>query len=403
MRIGTRSLFETGAANIARQQAEVSKVGEQISTGRRVITPSDDPAAAAAIVDLSAAKAKNDQFTANQATARNALSLTESLLGSLSDAWQNVKETLVSAGNASYSDSDRQSLATQLKSQRDALFAMANSRDADGRYVFAGYAGDRAPFVEGASGVQFRGDSGEREARIAAGRTMAISQTGAGLFTDIPTGNGVFQTAAATGNTGSASIDSGKVADALQLDGGRYTVAFHVAGGATTYDVLDGSGNAVATGQPYGGAKATVTIAGMQVGIQGSPADGDSFTLSPASQGSAFDALDEAIALLSKPVSSNADRARLASGLAAAGSRVDTAFNRAIDARTRAGAALNELDATAESTSSLGLRYEARLGELRDIDYAKAASEFSARQLTLQAAQQAYGKVFSGRSLFDFL
>ncbi len=402
MRISTNSIYEAGAASIVQQQAELAKVGQQLSTGQRFLTAADDPEAAAKAVALSAAKAQNDQLAANQATAQNALSQSETVLGSLVNTWQNVRDLLTSAGNASLTDQDRKNIAQQLSANRATILGLVNTRDASGNYLFAGYADASAPFVDGPSGVAYVGDAGAKGIRVASGRTMTINESGADLMGGVPSGNGAFATSAAAGNAGSASIDAGGGANATALDGKTYQVVFHVSGGTTTYDVMDASGTAVSTGNAYTGS-ADVSVAGMVAGIRGAPADGDRFTLAPSSPGSAFDALDQAIKLLSTPVAGAAGRAALTRGLAAATSQTTAAFNHAVDAQSRAGALLAELDTIGQTTTALGQQYASQLSQVRDVDYAAASSEFAQRQVALQASEQAYGKLFTSKTLFDFI
>ena len=78
-------------------------------------------------------------------------------------------------------------------------------------------------------------------------------------------------------------------------------------------------------------------------------------------------------------------------------------FDKVLDARVRAGAALSELDVISQGGSAMDLQLQSRLSELNDVDYAKAASDLAQRQLVLQAAQQAYAKMFTTRSLFDLI
>ena len=93
MRVSTNSIYDTGAAEISRRQAELAKSGERISSGKRLQSAADDPVGAAQVVTLSAAKARNDQLGANQMAAKNALSMAESVLGTVSRA--NICEAVV--------------------------------------------------------------------------------------------------------------------------------------------------------------------------------------------------------------------------------------------------------------------------------------------------------------------
>ncbi len=62
MRISTQMMYEQNMSGITNSQAEWMKLGEQMSTGKRVTNPSDDPIAASQAVVLSQAQAQNSQY-----------------------------------------------------------------------------------------------------------------------------------------------------------------------------------------------------------------------------------------------------------------------------------------------------------------------------------------------------
>ena len=78
------------------------------------------------------------------------------------------------------------------------------------------------------------------------------------------------------------------------------------------------------------------------------------------------------------------------------------ALNNIIAARSSVGTRMKELDGLKNGNDSLALQYSQSLSRLQDLDYAKAASEFTQQQVTLQAAQQTFVKV-AGLSLFNYL
>jgi len=67
MRISSNTLFENGVNNMLARQQEVAETQAHISTGRRVLAPSDDPVAAAQMLDVAEAKALNQQYADNAA------------------------------------------------------------------------------------------------------------------------------------------------------------------------------------------------------------------------------------------------------------------------------------------------------------------------------------------------
>lgn len=148
MRISTQMMYQQNMRGITNSQAEWMKFGEQMSTGKRVINPSDDPIAASQAVVLSQAQAQNSQYTLARSFATQKVSLEENVLSQVTTAIQAAQEKIVYAGNGTLSDDDRASLATDLQGIRDQLMNLANSTDGNGRYIFGGYKTESAPFAQ---------------------------------------------------------------------------------------------------------------------------------------------------------------------------------------------------------------------------------------------------------------
>lgn len=80
MRFSTQMMYQQNMRGITNSQAEWMKYGEQMSTGKRVVNPSDDPIAASQAVVLSRAQAQNSQYTLARTFATQKVSLEESVL-----------------------------------------------------------------------------------------------------------------------------------------------------------------------------------------------------------------------------------------------------------------------------------------------------------------------------------
>lgn len=194
MRISTNSIFETGTARLNELQAALDKTMKQVSTGRRVLTPSEDPIASARALDVSQSQSINSQYSVNRRNAESSLSLAESTLAGVTGALQDAKTLIVNAGNGSFSDNDRKSVAVELRSRFDQLLALANTADGSGNYLFSGYAIGTAPFVKSTTGAQYQGDQGQRLLQVDASRRMATSDNGQAIFQN--NGQDVFHTLA---------------------------------------------------------------------------------------------------------------------------------------------------------------------------------------------------------------
>lgn len=402
MRVTTQLLFASGVDAIARQQEAMLKTQQQIAAGKRILAPSDDPIAAAQALTVTQAQARNAQYAANIGAAEDALGFAEGALAQVTDLLQASRTLAVNGGAGSLSDADRRSLAGELRAQLAQLVGLANSRDGDGAYVFAGFGTAVQPFAEDAAGVRYNGDQGTRVLDVAPGRTLPISASGADVFMRIRPGNGSFTTAAAATNAGTGVIDTGRVVDPAALTGDTYRLQFSVAGGVTTYDVIDTTtSTTVSSGNAFAD-PTTVTVAGMQVTLRGAPATGDAFTLAPARDQSVFDTIAKLAATLEAPVNGPGGRAALANGLAAGLASLDQSLERVLTVRAGFGASLRELESLATGSEATRLQHEQTLSRLQDLDYNAALSDFARQQLALEAAQKSFVQV-TGLSLFDYL
>jgi len=402
MRVSTSQIYALGVAGIERQQEMLLHTQQQIAAGKRVLTPSDDPVASTQALAIEQAGSRLDQYVANLGTAKDALGLSESVLSQVTDVLQSVRTTAVNAGDGSMSDSDRATLALDVQARLDQLVGLANSKDGNGNYMFAGFALGTQPIVTGPAGISYQGDQGVRKLDVAPGRSIAISENGAALFGRIRNGNGAFVANAASTNTGTGIVAPGQVINPAALTGHTYALQFNVVANVTTYDIVDvtastvvSSGNAYTSGAP-------IVVAGMQTSITGAPANGDSFTLAPSTSQSVFTTLSNLVTALNTPVTGPAGTARLANDLNAALTNLDQDMNHILAGRADVGARLRELDSLSAGNDDRKLQYDQSLSRLVDLDYNQALSDFAKQQLALEAAQKSFLKM-SGLGLFDLL
>ncbi|WP_034456175.1 flagellar hook-associated protein FlgL [Buttiauxella noackiae] len=197
MRISTAMMYQQNMRGITNSQSEWLRYGEQMSTGKRVTKPSDDPIAASQAVVLSQAQAQNSQYALARTFATQKISLEENVLGQVTTAIQSAQEKIVYAGNGTLSDDDRASLATDLEGIRNQILNLANSTDGNGRYIFAGYKTDSAPFSDVAGKITYGGGDTAVVQSVDASRTMTVGHLGSEIFESL-TSNAVPEPGAGT-------------------------------------------------------------------------------------------------------------------------------------------------------------------------------------------------------------
>lgn len=400
MRISSNTIFDSNVAALNQQQTRLLHTQQQIASGRRLLTASDDPVAATRALEISQADATNTQYASNRDSARHTLSLAESTLQAVTSLILDARDATIAAGNGSLDSSGRKAIATDMTAKLQELTGLANSTDGLGNYLFAGFQSRTKPFVDTTTGMAFFGDDGQNLVQVASNRQMATSDSGADVFMRIKNGNGTFATQAAAANTGTGVISPGSVTNpAALVAGNSYTVSFSVAAGVTSYTVT-GAPTALAppmAGIPYVSGQA-ISFDGMQIDIKGVPANGDSFTVAPSANESVFKTISDLITALNAPVVG----ANLTNSLGHGLHQLDNALNNVLTTRATLGLRLNELDALQIAGENMGLQFKQTLSKLQDTDYNKAISDLTQQNMSLQAAQKSFVKA-ADLSLFNYI
>ncbi len=192
MRISTPQFQRTSLNAILDQQSKLNNTQLQLSTGKRILTPSDDPTASALLVDINQSIKVYEQYSRNADKAQTRLQLEESTLGAVVNTLQRVRELAVLANNDSYSQQDLQGIAVEVRALQEELLGLANTKDADNEFLFAGFKGKIKPYEQlgGGLGVpatfSFNGDQGQRLLRIGPERQIADSNSGYEIFNKVP-------------------------------------------------------------------------------------------------------------------------------------------------------------------------------------------------------------------------
>jgi flagellar hook-associated protein 3 FlgL len=176
-----------------------------------------------------------------------------------------------------------------------------------------------------------------------------------------------------------------------------YTVTFLT---PTSYEVRNGASALIASGAFV--PSQSLTFAGIEMRIDGSPAAGDAFTAGPSSQRDVFATLDRAIATIDGSGNDPAARAQMHSNLGQRLLDVDGAIARMIEARGEIGARVRALDQQESLNADFAVHLKTTLSSVRDLDYAEALSRLSQELFGLDAAQQAFARA-QNLSLFKYI
>jgi len=196
------------AADLAQQKALL-----QMTTGKRVNLPADDPAAAAMQVQTSDQSSNCDQFLRSISSVSGELQTADSALNSCVTALQRAITLGVQGANGTLSQQDRQALADEVKGISDQILGIANLAY-NGHFLFAGTADLQKPYVPDplTGGITYQGNDQTNQIEVEQGHTVAMNLPGSQLFS--APGADLFQAL----STLSDALENGQAVDtATQL------------------------------------------------------------------------------------------------------------------------------------------------------------------------------------------
>ena len=399
MRISSIEQFQQGIDSILNQQAKLNQTQLQLATGKKVLKPSDDPAVATQLLNLSSLKANNLQYDRNINTALNELELQESVLASSGNVLQRVRELVIQANNATQSPQTREAIADEISNLADELLQLSNSKSPSGEYIFAGYNSRTPAFAKSGAGYVYQGDQGQRLLQVSEDTQLAVRDNGADVFQGMTTGDGRFLLETPASNTGDGLVKMSSTIDAIS---DNYTITFIQAnpGDDLLYSVAGEDTGAVKTGTFAAGE--AINFNGISIEIEGTLENGDSYAINRSVRQDVFQSVQAIANALLAGTETGAKSSKLANDLGQSISTMDQALEHLQSRRTIVGNRLQALDTRASENADGLLRLERQTSELNDLDFAEAVSRLNLQTTALQAAQQSYIKI-QGLSLFNYL
>ena len=423
-RSASANTYDSSVRNLSMRQTGLSNLQENLTSGKRVVRASDDPTTAA---NAERALTRIGRIATDQRaleSQRNAITLAESTLGDVTDALQNFRELVVSAGNGNHSNADRKSIAFQLTGLRDQIVSLSNLKDTNGLPLFSALGSALTPFV-GPQATEptytFEGLPGQSASQDV---LIPFALDGDSAFMMHPTRDGAFNARITTtvpinalstsrvsvtstttvANTGAAaSIATGKPNSYP-----AYTVAF-TAVDSTTVPGTTTATYSITENPAVSGAIAPVTVSyasnqslnvtavpGLSFSVSGTPLVGDSVSISASA--SVFSVLDDAIRDIGGAATSNAVSQAVVQAL----NNIDIGMERVSGVRGQAGDLLTRADRITTNQEKRSTQLESDRSRAEDLDMIKGISDFNNQQTGYQAALQTYAQI-QKLSLFNFI
>ena len=394
MRISTGQIFQQGLAAMLNQQSALLKTQQQIASGQKLASPSDDPVAAVQILNFERESNLLGQYLSNAETTTSKLSMEEGVLKGVTNVLQRIRELAVQGLNDTNTQSDRSDIAQEVLALNDELLALANTKDASGNYLFSGFSSNTQPYTS--IGASYSGDEGQRNIQVGPDVLVETNDPGSAIFEAERTQTVV------TDNVGPSSSSLNVTSIGVNnIISPAVTISFAA---PDTLTIRDGTNNAVVTpyiaGQSVVLSELNTNFPDLTLQLEGSLANGDSYTLERQTtpRNTVFSTVNDfANALISDTVGSN-DSPNNGDFLTNMTSVLETV----IDTQAKIGARINVVEQQAIISEDLSLSVKETLLSLQDLDLAEAISRLSLQSTALQAAQQTFVRV-QGLNLFNFL
>lgn len=396
MRVSSFSVYQQAVDSINRNQSQLVQIQNQMASGLRVNTAADDPAAAGQVLGVNRSMADVSAWQSNAKTLQGSLGLEDSALSTVYDALGQIQNLALQANNATLNNSDRAAIASQMRQQLNVILQQANTRDVSGRYLFGGTQDGDAPFILNAGGVTYSGNSNVRMLPLGPTNEIAAGDPGDAVFLQLKSGDGGVNVAAASSNSGSASLGAAQISDPAQYDGGSYTLKFN--GGQ--YQVLDSANAVVSSGSYTDGA--AIQFRGVSLTLNGAPADGDQFSITPPASQDLFSSVQQLINVVATPGATAAQRAQNSTALYGALQSLSGAQSHISTVQAGVGAREQAVTDSIARLQTRSTQLQTTLSGLQDLDYAAATTQLSQVKVTLQAAEQSYVQI-QGLSLFNYI
>lgn len=180
IRIASTQYHATMNTALQKASGTVATLMQQMSSGQRLLVPSDDPVTSVRLSRLDREEAAIGQYRTNIAALKTRLTQNESYLDGMTKDMLQARDLLVWASDSSNSSQDLNAMVGSLTALRESLLATANTRDHEGRYVFSGTAINSPtitydPAAAAGARYSFTGNTEQQQVVVGNGLTQAAN------------------------------------------------------------------------------------------------------------------------------------------------------------------------------------------------------------------------------------
>jgi len=410
MRLSNNLMYQSSLNSILNNQQNVSKAQEQVNTQKRVLTASDDPAAASRALQYTDRIQSNEQYSKNITMLNSRLNIEEGALENIKTALERAHTLTIQSGNGVYSAADREGLAEEIKALQSTVLDLMNSKTEDGKYIFSGYQDNTQTYsLDSSTGLYvYGGDQGQHMIKIAEGVDIKSSDNGFDAFEkvdarlDVVSNDGVV----------SGGITSSKVyvteqgqfdtfhkqnynPDPASAAGANTLNVITTAGSPNTYQI-EQAGTILATGNIN---DSVIKFAGMEISVTPVATGQIDITLEAPKKENVLNSMSELIAGLTNPALTEEEFEQV---IADSLVQISNAKNNVSLTQAGLGGRINTAEKVLQSNTDLDINNKSARSDLVDIDITEAITELTKQETALQASQATFGRL-ANLSLFDYL
>lgn len=178
----TSAFYERARQDMKALRAQADTYQAQLGSGERLARSSDDPVAASRLRMLMRADSLSQIDTSNANRAQADLELADNALSGVTSALARAQELATQAGSETLSDAQRASIGQELDSIFENLFALANTRDSNGKALFGGEGSGNAYELDGSGNAVYVGTASSGDLPLGEGLSVTRSLTGPEIF-----------------------------------------------------------------------------------------------------------------------------------------------------------------------------------------------------------------------------
>ena len=183
MRISTGQIQQTMLGSLQSNYSQYGRLQMQMASGKEILQPSDDPIGSVALLGLKKEQKSLTQYQDNISQVKTQLSQDEVLIGSMTEMLLRVQDLTQTAANGTNGTAELKAFAVELRQIQQGLVDVANTKDENGSYLFAGTQVDKKPVEKDASGNYiYQGDTLSRDVAVAHGVTISANDNASDLF-----------------------------------------------------------------------------------------------------------------------------------------------------------------------------------------------------------------------------